>query len=398
MKSFIYRVDNLAQNLFVYHLLGLLLALIPKRRAAIFVSTPLFSDSPLKFYQYLKSLDGDIDLIWLNVRGDNYNNQNADRIYSIKSILGIYHFLTCKFIFTNNNEFFRFKSTNQVLVDFWHGTPVKRILNFDSKLSKTVRVHASRTNYRVSPSSLASIILAQAFGDSLSKYLEVGLPRYEEVRATESLVVKEALGVDIDQTLILYMPTYRLGYRDKNDGGIDDYSLQNSPLFNLYLSQTNSKLIVKRHPFERRVTLDQSENWIEIDDLALGESGINSMNLVASADVLITDFSSVVFDHLLTNGRLVIYTPDWEEYQEKRGTILNLDEIFRGFQAFNVEMVVDILTQGESEYLKARKSVLKDLFTPEISKNASHSLLKILSEKFPKYFSGLFQKSSDRYK
>ena len=62
--------------------------------------------------------------------------------YQFPSFKGIISILRAKFIFTNNNEFFRIKSFNQYLIDFARYT-YKKILNFDNAIPKLTHAYNS---------------------------------------------------------------------------------------------------------------------------------------------------------------------------------------------------------------------------------------------------------------
>src|SRR5699024_1494000 len=54
---------------------------------------------------------------------------------------------------------------------------------------------------------------------------------------------------------------------------------------------------------------------------------IDTNDLLAAVDVLVSDYSSIVFDFLPTRRRLVLYVPDEEQYAAERGLYLDLEEL-----------------------------------------------------------------------
>ena len=54
---------------------------------------------------------------------------------------------------------------------------------------------------------------------------------------------------------------------------------------------------------------------------------IPTEQLYAAADLLITDYSSVIFDFALTKKPILIYAPDRIEYEQERGFYLKLEEL-----------------------------------------------------------------------
>ena len=64
-----------------------------------------------------------------------------------------------------------------------------------------------------------------------------------------------------------------------------------------------------------------------------------------AADILITDYSSVMFDFAILDKPIIIYADDWESYRESRGTYFDLLKQPPGAVALNQGELTDILTQ-----------------------------------------------------
>ena len=84
----------------------------------------------------------------------------------------------------------------------------------------------------------------------MSEYIETGYPRTDLVLSDNNEDFLKKLDIDKEK-ILLYMPTYRAGYRNKSDGDYSYERLYESDNFKKYCKSKNIHLIVKLHPFER---------------------------------------------------------------------------------------------------------------------------------------------------
>jgi CDP-glycerol glycerophosphotransferase len=222
----------------------------------------------------------------------------------------------------------------QVFVQCWHGTPLKRLgydvtiktkaaLNTADELSWRFSIDATKWSYLLSPSPFTSECLASAFGlQSLvhkPRIIEEGYPRNDSiVQALNSperdeLIeeLKKRLGIPQGRKVLLCAPTwrdsvYRAG-KGYGSGEMPDFKRMREALGDQWV------VLIRTHYYvESRETLDMQEDFL-ID--ATETSDINELYL--AADVLLTDYSSVLFDYANTGRPVIYYWPDFEEYQKE---------------------------------------------------------------------------------
>ena len=119
-----------------------------------------------------------------------------------------------------NFPFFFRKAQQQVYVQTWHGTPLKRIANdiadkryFSMTYQRTMQREARLWDHLVSPSPYCSEILPRAF-DYTGKVMESGYPRNdtllsEDRDSSRAQAVRRRLGIREDHRVLLYAPTWR---------------------------------------------------------------------------------------------------------------------------------------------------------------------------------------------
>jgi len=138
---------------------------------------------------------------------------------------------------------------------------------------------------------------------------------------------KEIFSELTDKKIILYAPTRR----DKN---IKQLALGFKQIDEMLTDE--AYLLVKPHPFEKNLT----DNFGQFAHISANLKTLLLEELLVNVDILITDYSSIIFDYALANpkGEIIFYNYDLEQYQETTGLNTEFLENLPG------EMVT---TQGE---------------------------------------------------
>ncbi|MDF2542712.1 MAG: tagF [Herbinix sp.] len=209
-------------------------------------------------------------------------------------------------------------------IQTWHGTPLKKLgLDMDTvfmagengieEYKKNFYDNAQTWDYLISQNQYSSEIFRRAFGFQ-KEMLEIGYPRNDvlfQKNTTEEIVkLKKKLGLPLDKRIILYAPTWRDNefYKEgryKFNPKIDFSMLQNE-------FERDTVLIVKYHYLIMdQIDWSSYEGFIYTYDMSYD---ISVLYLVA--DMLITDYSSVMFDYSLLKRPMLFYCYDLEEYKD----------------------------------------------------------------------------------
>ncbi len=137
--------------------------------------------------------------------------------------------------------------------------------------------------------------------------------------AADVELARTALGICPGQTAVLYAPTFR------------DYQRGLQPMLDLARLARELKpdiiLLVRAHYYYNNNSLLASEEALELVESGriLDVSGHPSVqDLCLAADVLLTDYSSVMFDYAILDRPIVIYANDWETYVNCRGVYVDI--------------------------------------------------------------------------
>ncbi len=221
------------------------------------------------------------------------------------------------------------KRRGSTYLQTWHGTPLKRI-GFDVADLRTSNrnyltefaADVARWDYLVSPSHFCTRVLPAAFRYT-GRVLETGYPQNDVFHrpveaALRAAAVRERLGLG-DRRVLLHAPTWREDLRDER--GRYRFELD------LDLDLLRRRLGVGWVVLVRGHSVLTGQVHLDEDDAVRNVSRYPEVaDLCLVADVLVTDYSSVMFDFANTGRPIVLHVPDLEHYREAlRGFYLDLE-------------------------------------------------------------------------
>ena len=282
-------------------------------------------DSPLDIFNALKVARPDLEFFWTVKSGVSAPAGAIGVKYGSREWLKV--LATAKYLVNNSAFPWYFKKVSgQVYLQTWHGTPLKRLVRdieagkVSAQYLSTMRKEAGAWDYLISPSEFATKCFASAFGFPIKggkgKVLEVGYPRNDrlnasaEERAAVRNRVRKQLGVKSAQTqLVLYAPTWR----DTNRNAVGTLQTVNHIDAATKLPK-GFQLMYRGHSMTLAAHNSKTANGaIDVTDYP------DITELYLAADVLITDYSSVMFDFAVTGKPMIFLTPDIEKYVADRG-------------------------------------------------------------------------------
>ena len=238
------------------------------------------------------------------------------------------------------------KRPETLYVQTWHGTPLKRI-HWDVLWAPPGRLErlqndVDRWDTLLSPSRVATPLLRGAFRYR-GEVLESGYPRNDLLSAPDRDTVRErvrrSLGIPEDKTVVLYAPTWR----DDEvfvEGGKSFALGLDLDRFTRALGDDHVLLLRLHYMVSARGTADEHPAIRDVSD----HSDVSELYL--AADVLVTDYSSAMFDFAITGKPIVIFPYDLEDYQRRlRGFYLDLAREAPGPLVTTTEGVVTALQE-----------------------------------------------------
>lgn len=335
----------------------------PKKNIILFNSFPDVSDNSLALYLYLISERSDITdkyrLMW--AVSDNpelmkrklfeLNPHYDHMVFKKKSLSGYSYFFKAKYLITTHGYFGGISNIkSQTHINLWHGMPLKTIGKGMSQQSSTG--FGIDTDYTVATSPKFKELMAFSFDIKYDQVLVTGLPR-NDMLFEKGLGLNKLRLENSYSKVIIWMPTYRKSVVGdiRSDGNADGFGLKemlfdNFDALNGILKDLNYLLIIKPHPMDElgKRDLPSSKNILPINDKILNEYNIVLYYLLADSDVLITDYSSVFVDYLLTGKPIAFACGDLNEYKNTRGFFFeNLQDYMPGEMLSNREEFLDYI-------------------------------------------------------
>jgi CDP-glycerol glycerophosphotransferase len=228
----------------------------------------------------------------------------------------------------------------QVVLQTWHGTPLKRLAlhrpGFDPRRMVAVVRESRRWNVLLAQNPYAARILGKAYAFLTRPVWIEGYPRNDVLTKGDGAATREALGIRPGERVVLYAPTWR-DDRDQIVDFVDPAALAEA-VDAVVLVRGHSRTLLPGRDAEGPRVIDVTR----FPDTSL---------LMLVADALVTDYSSVMFDFSVTGKPMYFLVPDMEHYRgELRGFYFDLAAHAPGPMVKTQDELVAALAADPAEY------------------------------------------------
>lgn len=269
-----------------------------------------FSDSPKEIYLALKNDErfSDYKLVWALDNPESFSELQSIKSGSFKFYIYLFR---AKFWVSNASieKLIPLNSKQHVYIDSWHGIPFKKLGLDEAHVEPIVKHWYKNVRFDLlfSCSEYDNKIFHRIFPNT-KNIVNADLPRnlrLANYKAAQQDEMIKKLGINHKKSIILYAPTFR------------DYNLSKATdevIKTLKSLAENYTVLVREHYFSE----------IELPDSILNVSDYPDLNdLMIASDMLISDYSSLIFDYSLLHKPIYLYTYDWKEYSKYRGFYLS---------------------------------------------------------------------------
>ena len=254
-----------------------------------------------------------------NVCGVKIIRQGSFRYFKILA--------TVNYIFTDTSLPRAYiKKDGQVYTNTWHGTPLKKMGKHNAlELHSMGNIQRNLlfSDYLVYPNDYMREKMIESYNiDNLFKgeILCEGYPRNSVFFNQNTDEIKKKIGYD-DKELFVYMPTWKVENIGKNLGA--SLNEMKKTLLEIDALLSNKQvMLLKLHPMVKAAADVSGYKHIK----AFPE-GYEPYEVLSCCDALVTDYSSVFFDYANTRKKIVLFTPDREQYDSSRGFYFPLSEL-----------------------------------------------------------------------
>ena len=305
----------------LYHFICLFL---PIRKRIVFESNPEFSCNTLPVYKEMmrRGIDKEYEIYWLVEDKKKYKDDKSGIKYLNYwekgiGILKIMYILATSKVLIFSNRFMTKYKKEQLVINLLHGSPLKKTDGY---------VEYDTCDYVITQSTFFNKIVSDSLQVPIEKMVALGFPRTDILVGNTGVL--NALGVHRNQKVMVWMPTFR---KNKNtDVEFGSLNTLGVPLLdsgekfeqlNKRLEESNVLLIIKLHPVEdtSNMLLSEYTNIWFLNDADLEKKGVTVYGLLAESDALLTDYSSVYYDYLLTDKPIGLVVDDLAEYGKRNG-------------------------------------------------------------------------------
>lgn len=327
---------------------------LPLRKQILFdlSAAQQYTCNPKYITEYLlKNYPGKFKIVWAlrDPKKFKYLEEKGIRVVKHRSFLHLLHMWMSKIVVANSGLcFFSLLRRGQFYIQTWHGTAYKKIgvdISNGQDIKKRTAVWR-RANLFLSGNKRFTDIPRTAFRSD-SEVLEVGTPRNDIFFTDYSDVVEHVrkyYGIPNDVNIVLYAPTFRA------DMKLSDYDFDYVALAKTLSSKFGEKWICmfRMHYFIAS-NYDGAERVIDASKYP------DMQELLCAADVLITDYSSSMWDFSLTFKPCFVYATDIESYEQERGFYVPISEFPFPIATNNEELAQNILNFDERSHVEKIK-------------------------------------------
>ena len=355
-----------------------------------------YNCNPKYLHKYLLTNEKykDYKFIWAVKKGKGKDISGAE-VIRYNSVKYFYYLAKSKYWIVNCKlPRHILKKDDQVYLQTWHGTPLKRLahdieIGEDAKfyrtsiskkeMTETYDIDVKRYDYLISPNKFSTEKFQSAFHIERNRIIETGYPRNDYLTNISDLEIKnlkEKYKIPEDKKVILYAPTWR-----DNSFNVKGYTFKLEVDFARWKEVLGEEYVVIFKPHYLITNKFDNEGLEEFLYTIREDKDINELYVIS--DILVTDYSSVFFDYAILHRPILFYMYDLKEYEEEvRGFYLDINKDLPGNIFTKEEELLKEISNIEN-YKKNTSKLLDDFnntYNYLQDGHASDRVIKILFE------------------
>jgi len=351
-----------------------------------------YSDNSKYFFKYVNENENDITAVWITKSAGVVKSltRKGYKVFHINSIQGIYYSLRAKYgiISSGTYDINPFLTGNMVLIQLWHGIPLKKIM-YDDKLNlKETRYtrflefifpyRKAKYSMLIATSEEVQAKMSQAFRVNKRDIKVTGFPRNEAFyndHESYSLMDEIKGHRTVGKSVGIYLPTFR-------DEDPDQYINEVIECFKEIdnkLDSVNCIIYVKMHYMHLSFLEEKNIEFKNFKVIQDSEIQSDIYPILRYTDFLISDYSSIYFDYLLLRKPIVFFPFDIETYISKsRELYYDYEDVTPGVKAFNAEQLLTAIsdTINMNDNHKGLSETVTSEFHKDVDGNYSERLFR----------------------
>ena len=250
----------------------------------------------------------------------------------------------------------------RLIINLWHGVPLKKIALLDPNLKKAARIYFKKIfseNYTCILTTSHELIplMARSFAVSEDKIKVWGQPRNDGLfQKNDCREILGQLFPDLPEytKTVLYAPTFR----DYGQVQLFPFKDFDQKQLEAFLDEKNMLLFIRTHVAEQGSAAPYLGKRIRFLGNEQAEDVTGILNIF---DCLITDYSSIYIDYLLTDKPMIFLPYDRQQYLDGRGMNFDYDDVTPGPKPETFNDFLDTLSPKE-DFWKSERTRVNRLF------------------------------------
>lgn len=314
---------------------------------ALFVSNigKGYSGSPRAIYEYMQKEERyqDIQCVWAFNAPENFQKYG---LHTVKFDTMQYFMLSLKAKYwitdVNIERSLRYKKKRTKFLNTWHGVALKYIGNDDPASG---RYDYSYLDFLCVSGEHDKRVYTSALKAPEHCFLPCGMPRNDRLYHSseeERKAIRQKLGIAEHQTAILYAPTWR----DSVNKG-KSYDLAVPMNLKKWEERLKGKYVLLFRAHDRTTKVMN----VQFNDFVRDYSNYEDINdLYIAADILITDYSSVIFDYSILKKPIFCFAYDYDDYKKERGMYFDPEKMYPNGIIRSEDVLLDKIESVDSDF------------------------------------------------
>lgn len=349
-----------------------------------------YGDSPKYIAEEILRQNLDYDLVWLVKDPQKAKDKfpKGIRLVKYNSKDAVKELQTAK-VWVSNTRFNRYikkgltKKNEQTYIQTWHGVAIKKIEKdlsdaTHANYKKFAQKDSQITDYLIAPNNYNAKIMKDCFWFDKT-FLPIGYPRNdifllpEELKNERIKIIKEKLNIPQDKKVLLYAPTFR------DSKKLDVYDIDLERVQDVLKAKYGCEYIslVRLHPHLMKKSNQLTEKY---PNTINATTYPDMQELLLISDILITDYSSSIFDFMLMRKPIFFYANDFEAYTKEREFYIDLKQTPFPVAYNNNDMTDIIQNFNEADYQKELQTFMDECVCYDDG-NASKKCVELIKEK-----------------
>ena len=293
-----------------------------------------------------------------DVKKYNYLKTKQIKPLNYHSILYYFIVMSSKFFITNSGGYSYLPlKKSQIVINTWHGGGAYKKIGVDSYSAdgfykNELRLAAKKTNIFLSTNQKFTDVISNALLIPKQCFISVGMPRNDILlKNNEEIIksIKKSIGISEEEKLVLYAPTYR----KINDNTFDksvaiEYGIDPNIVCESLSNRFGGKwkFAIRLHPVVKDINEFKKYDIIDLTDYD------DMQELLLVSDVMINDFSSSMWDFMVTKKPCFIFAKDLQHYIDTTAVYTPVEEWPFPKSTSNEELKNAIVNFDDAKYKK----------------------------------------------